>query len=491
VLSHFGVPFGWRELLKRTARAVMNDDVTGLAAELAYYFFLALFPALLFLVALASYFPLQNLVGQMFTTLGGVLPPDVLRIVSGQVRALSRSNNGGLLTLGIVGAVWTASSGMAAVIDTLNHAYNVRETRPWWRVRLLAIALTIALALFGIVSFALVVAGPPLARAAADWFSLGHAFEITWRIAEWPIVFLLVVTALAIVYYYAPDAEQQWEWITPGSVLATLLWLGGSFGFRVYVTGFGSYNATYGAIAGVIVALLWFYITGFAVLVGAELNAELEHASPYGKDPGDRRVGDEKKAAFRMRRRPAKPMPGAGPAGAPAAPVPAVVARGPDGPAQRPALEGEGTIVPARRPAGGAVPAARPWRASRLILAGLIAAEVGMAVWTRLRRARDAPPYPLLAARRRRRRIRAPSGRRPCPSPPTRSGWSGARSRSYNSPSAVRAYSSRPSVSSVTGPPSMASKSRMPKRPRSRSSSSWIRATENPCRRRSAITSSS
>ena len=129
----------------------------------------------------------------------------------------------------------------------------------------------------------------------AEWFQLGAAFTWAWNVVQWPIVFALVTLALALIYYFAPDAEQEWIWITPGSVVATLLWLLVSLGFKFYVSSFASYNATYGAIGGVIVLMLWFYVSSLAVLAGAELNAEIEHASPYGKDPGEKRAGEKKK----------------------------------------------------------------------------------------------------------------------------------------------------------------------------------------------------
>jgi membrane protein len=141
----------------------------------------------------------------------------------------------------------------------------------------------------------LVVAGPTLAEKVAEWFHLGAAFTLTWKIAQWPVVFAMIATAIALVFYYAPDAEQDWIWITPGSILATILWLAVSLAFKYYVTNFGSYNATYGTIGGVIVLMLWFYVSALAVLVGAEANAEIEHASPYGKDPGEKKLGERKK----------------------------------------------------------------------------------------------------------------------------------------------------------------------------------------------------
>jgi membrane protein len=172
---------------------------------------------------------------------------------------------------------------VTAIIDTLNQAYDIQESRPWWKVRLLALGLTLGLALFIVVSFALVLVGPTLAEKVAVWLHMGPAFAWTWKIVQWPVVFSLVTFAIAMIYYYAPDAEQEWIWITPGSILATLLWLLISLGFKFYVVNFTSYNATYGAIGGVIVLMLWFYVSGLAVLIGAELNAEIEHASPYGK----------------------------------------------------------------------------------------------------------------------------------------------------------------------------------------------------------------
>src|SRR4029077_13744014 len=133
-----------------------------------------------------------------------------------------------------------------------------------------------------------------LAENVAIWAHVGPAFAWTWKILQWPVIFLLVTLAVALIYYYAPDAVQEWVWITPGSLLATTLWLLISLGFKFYVAHFASYNATYGAIGGVIVLMLWFYLSGLAVLVGAELNAEIEHASPYGKDPGERVAGEKK-----------------------------------------------------------------------------------------------------------------------------------------------------------------------------------------------------
>jgi membrane protein len=295
MLAWFRVPIGWGELFKRTAKETWDDDCLGLAAQLAYYFLLALFPALLFLLALASFFPIDRVTDEVMRGLANVAPSDVVQLITEQMRRISESDQGGLLTLGILGALWSSSSALVGLISALNTAYDIKEGRAWWKVRLLAVGLTVALAIFLLISSTLVLAGPEIASKLANMFGLGAAFTWTWNIAQWPFAFALVVSALALVYYYGPDAEQDWVWITPGAALATVLWLGISLGFRVYLQYAGDYNATYGTIGGVIILLLWLYLSGFAILVGAEMNAEIEHASPYGKAPGEKVPGERRR----------------------------------------------------------------------------------------------------------------------------------------------------------------------------------------------------
>jgi membrane protein len=293
LLSALRVPLSWKDLLKRIMRSVVADNLLGWAAELAYYFFLALFPALVFFVAVASFFPIHNFLDQILGALARFAPVEVLTLVRDQVLQISKNNNGGLLTLGILGTLWSASAGMSSVMSTLNQAYHVQEGRSWIRVRITAILLTVALAIFVLVSFALVLLGPTLADTVAEWIHLGTVFAWTWKILQWPVVVALVVTGVGIVYYVAPDVEQEWVWITPGAVFATVVWLVISLGFKWYVAAFANYQKTYGAIGAVIVALLWFYVSGLALLIGAQLNAILEHASPEGKDPGEKVPGEK------------------------------------------------------------------------------------------------------------------------------------------------------------------------------------------------------
>jgi membrane protein len=283
-----GVTIPPRELALRVWREISDDDVLGLAAQLSYYFFLALFPAILFLLALASFFPLSNLTDDIARSLGPVVSPQVLTLIQDQMTRIANNEDGGLLTFGVAGALWSSSAALVSIVGALNRAYDIKEARPWWKVRLLAIALTIGVALFILLALSLVLLGP----TAADWLGrrtgLGAPFKWTWLILQWPLVFGLVATAIGLIFYFGPDADQDWVWITPGAVLATTLWLLASLLFKLYVANFTDYEGSYGTVGGVIVLLLWFYVSGIAVLVGAELNAEIEHASPYGKAPGQK-----------------------------------------------------------------------------------------------------------------------------------------------------------------------------------------------------------
>ena len=204
------------------------------------------------------------------------------------MRRLANNENGGLLTFGVAGALWSSSAAVVSIVGALNRAYDIDEGRPWWKVRLVAIGLTFGVALIVLIALSLVLVGPTLAEKLGRRPGWGALFEWTWLILQWPLVFVLVATGIGLIYYFGPDADQDWVWITPGAVAATMLWLLVSLLFKIYVANFTDYEGAYGAVGGVIVVLLWFYVSGIALLTGAELNAEIEHASPYGKAPGQR-----------------------------------------------------------------------------------------------------------------------------------------------------------------------------------------------------------
>ena len=317
MFAHFEMAIGWGELLKRTYKDSLADDALGLAAQLAYYFFLALFPAILCVIAIASFFPLHNFTDEMVASIARFAPQEMLILVREQMVRLAEGNNGGILSLGLVGAIWSSSAALAAIISAMNKVYDIEESRPWWKVRLIAILLTIGLALFIVLSFGLVIAGPQLVDWFAARYALGGIFVWTWKILQWPVAFALVVSGIGLIYYFAPDAEQDWAWITPGSLVAAVLWLLGSLAFRYYVVNFGSYQSTYGTVTGVMLLLLWFYLTGLVVIVGAEISAEIEHASEWGKAPGEKAPGEKKKlgsaAARKFNERGSQPASGAPP----------------------------------------------------------------------------------------------------------------------------------------------------------------------------------
>src|SRR5687768_1461304 len=210
MFAAFKIPLSWSELLKRTAKESSEDDALGLAAQLAYYFFLALFPALLFVLALASFFPLTNFIDEIVRALRPIAPAEIISFLEEQLRRVSNADSGGILTVGILGAIWSSSAAVVAIIGRLNRAYDIEEGRPWWKVRLTAIGLTVALVVMILLSFSLIVVGPTVADYLARSLGFGAVFEWTWKILQWPLAFLLVSTAVGLVYYFAPDAEQDW-----------------------------------------------------------------------------------------------------------------------------------------------------------------------------------------------------------------------------------------------------------------------------------------
>lgn len=280
-----------RELSRRVFKEIQEDNCAVYAAALAYYFLFALFPFFLFLAALLAYLPVPNLLEQILTLLASVMPGSAVTLVSDNVTDLVSKPRGGLLSFGILIALWTASNAMSGIIDALNHAYKVGEGRPFWKVRLLALVLTTGLSFFLIASIILLIFGPQIGGYVANFVGLSDEFQFTWNILRWPVILILVTTAAATVYYYAPDVQQEWKWITPGSIFAVLMWTIASLGFSFYVNNFGSYDKTYGSIGAIIVLLTWMYASGFVILVGGEINAEIEHASASGKAPGEKVEG--------------------------------------------------------------------------------------------------------------------------------------------------------------------------------------------------------
>jgi membrane protein len=264
----------WRAALARAGRRFLADDCMGLAQQVAYGSLLAFFPAVVFLLGLLG---LIDAYDDLRDFLAPVAPGDVLETVD-RLQADSTGASAGLaFVVGAAGAVWAASGAMGTVIKAVNRAYELVETRPFWRTRLTAIVLV---ALTGLVTaglFLLIVFGGPLGTAIANAAGLGGAFEVLWAILRWPLALAAVLLFFALVYYLAPNRTvRHWAWISPGSVAAALAWLALSALFALYTSLSDSYSKTYGALASGIVLLLWLNYSAFALLFGAELNSELD-----------------------------------------------------------------------------------------------------------------------------------------------------------------------------------------------------------------------
>jgi membrane protein len=287
---------GWRELAKRVWSEVQQDNVFGRAAELSYYFLLALFPFLIFLTSIIG-IVLGSGTGTrhaLFQYLARIMPPSAFQLIDNTMYEVSESSGGGKISFGILAALWAASNGLGAITESLNTAYDLKETRPWWKQRLTSIGLTVALSILIIGALILVVAGGHIAEWLAAHYGLGPVFPTGWKIIQWPVVVACMTFAFALIYYLAPDfREQSWQWLTPGAVIGVVLWLLVSLGFRVYLHYFNSYNATYGSLGAVIILMLWLYFTGAAVLIGGEVNSEIENAAAKQGDPEAKEKGEK------------------------------------------------------------------------------------------------------------------------------------------------------------------------------------------------------
>jgi len=286
---------GWLSVLKRTVKEFRADNLTDWAAALTYYTVLSLFPALIALVSILG------LVGQNPQTTNALLdiidkvgPSSAVDTFKGPIESLvtNKSGAGIVFVIGLAIALWSASSYVGAFMRASNAIYERDEGRPFWKLRPTQLVVTLVMVLLlALVGVAVVVTGP-LASAIADPIGLGSVAVTAWDIAKWPVLLAVMMLALAILYYWAPNVRQpKFRWITPGSVLAVIVWIIASAAFAVYVANFGSYNKTYGSLGGVVIGLVWLWISNIAVLLGQELNAELEREREL--ESGDRRAREE------------------------------------------------------------------------------------------------------------------------------------------------------------------------------------------------------
>ncbi|MEK9518636.1 YihY/virulence factor BrkB family protein [Streptomyces sp. NPDC087908] len=267
----------WKGVLRGVVKEFTKDELTDRAAALTYYGVLAIFPALLALVSLLGIAG-ESVTQEVLDNLRRLAPGPARDVITDAVEQLRGNSGLGSVTalVGLVLAVWSASGYIGAFIRASNAVYDMPEGRPVWKVLPLRFGLTIALMLLLVASALIVVFTGGLARQAGDFLGIGATTMTVWSIAKWPVLVLLVTAMIALLYWAAPNTKGRgFQWISPGSFLALVLWMIASAGFAFYVANFGSYNKTYGTVAGVIVFLVWLWITNLAILLGLEFDAEM------------------------------------------------------------------------------------------------------------------------------------------------------------------------------------------------------------------------
>ena len=278
-------------VMVRTVTEFVDDEMSTYASALAYQMLFSLFPFILFLIALIGFLHLPDFFSWLRLQSELVLPPQALEQVNPVIDQLQQSK-GGLLSVGIVIALYTASAGVRLMMSAMNAAYDVVEGRPAWKRFPLSIFYTIGIAGMLLIAAALMVLGPQVMGWIAAQVGLEDFIVTVWTIARWPVIVVLMMIAVALIYYVMPDVKQEFRFITPGSVLAVTVWIVASLGFAFYVKTFADYNAMYGSIGAIIVLLLYFYISAAVLLLGAEMNAVIEHMSNEGKGPGEKVPGE-------------------------------------------------------------------------------------------------------------------------------------------------------------------------------------------------------
>lgn len=285
---------GLRGFVHKLWTRTSEDDVAGLASELAYAALFSLFPFFIFLVALLPYLPVGDIVEEMMANIERVMPANVSALIGEFVWALVRNPRGDLLTASVLLALFSASRGVFALTKALNRAYVVKESRPYWKTAAICIGLTFGAAIVLPLALAFFVLGSSTAYGLAARFGVEPYYATLWRFVRWPLAGMLVMFFVSVAYYALPDVRQRYRFVTPGSVVSTVVWVAASWGLTVYMDSFGrfaTYARMYGSIAAVMVLLLWLFVTSFIFIIGGEMNAILEHAAPTGKKPGEREPG--------------------------------------------------------------------------------------------------------------------------------------------------------------------------------------------------------
>lgn len=275
------------DLGKRAFREFTKDDMASYAAALAYAALFALFPFLIFLIAFLSFLQVPEFFDWILEQGESALPSDAYARLQEVITQIQNQSQGGLLSFGAVAAIWGASGGVRSLMNAMNQAYGVEETRPMWKRYGLSVVYTIGLAVLMLASAALMIFGPRSAEWLADQVGLSSVVVTLWNILRWPVLVVLLMLVAAIVFKVMPNVEEPFRFITPGAVFAVIVWIIASIGFSIYVSNFANYNATYGSLGGVIVMLFFFYISAAVLLLGAEINSEVHKEKLGEPQPAD------------------------------------------------------------------------------------------------------------------------------------------------------------------------------------------------------------
>ena len=269
-----GIPL--KDFAKDLGSSISRNQTFDLGAELAFWSVLAVFPFAIFLLTVIGFIPLHGIDAQLTTYLYQVMPKDAAALIDQTVHEIIGKQRGGLLIISFLGALWSASGGISSTITALNRAYDVHETRPFWKVKLVSLACTAAGAVAIVIAVSSLMIGPEFVRKVTDIFGLGKAFDVVWRWARFPVIVASLATMLAALYYFLPNVKQKFRIISPGSVIAIALWILASLGFSFYVSHFAAYAKTYGTLGTGVVLMMWIYISSVIMIVGGEINALLD-----------------------------------------------------------------------------------------------------------------------------------------------------------------------------------------------------------------------
>jgi membrane protein len=276
-------PITIKNALIGTYGNVVRNHTLQMAAALAYYFVLSLFPALILLSAVVAYLPVPDLFNQALALLARFLPADAMGLVRRVLADLISPNKGTFLSLGILGTLWAASGGFAAMIEALNIAYDVRDDRPFWKTRPLAVGLAFLTGALLLIALSVMVVGPRFGQWLAGRVHLSGLFVLLWPFIHWTVAIGFTVLAVEALYFLAPNVKQRLRATLPGAVVSVGCWITLSYLLGLYFRHFGTFNQTYGTLGAAVALMIWLYWTGFALLVGAELNEELAKVSKEGK----------------------------------------------------------------------------------------------------------------------------------------------------------------------------------------------------------------